>query len=176
MGTCREQRVMHSLRWPRHGTCRLMAALLPFSLLTNWRRQSREFLPRTCFDRQQSCYRAWAPRFARPPEQFEKTYDGEIEEFARSNPVIRLFTPSLPRFRWAEAYNQTRRTLLQTAIAVRLDGPRALNQHLDPYDKKPFSYIPIDGGFRLESRLSEGAIPMSLSIVANFEARTSTPK
>jgi len=129
-----------------------------------------------CVDQQQSFYRSWSPRFALPPEQFEKTYKGEIEEFARSNPVIRLFTPSLPRFRWAEAYNQTRRTLLQTAIAVRLDGPRALNQHLDPYDKKPFSYIPIDGGFRLESRLSEGAIPISLSIVANSEARKTSPK
>ncbi|PYT60527.1 MAG: hypothetical protein DMG46_07445 [Acidobacteria bacterium] len=107
-----------------------------------------------CIDQQQSFYKSWAPRFA----------------------VIRLFTPSLPRFRWAEAYNQTRRTLLQTAIAVRLDGPRALNQHLDPYDKKPFSYIPIDGGFRLESRLSEGAIPISLSIVANSEARKTSPK
>jgi len=35
------------------------------------------------------------------------------------------------------------------AIAVRLEGPNTLNQHFDPYDKKPFAYAALDGGFRL---------------------------
>jgi len=122
-----------------------------------------------CVDQQQSFYTSWAPRFALPPEQFEKAYKAEIEELARVNPVIRQFTPALPRFRWAEAYNQTRRALLHAAIAVRLDGPKALNQHLDPFDQNAFSYIPVDGGFRLESLLREGGIPISLSIVPNSE-------
>lgn len=128
-----------------------------------------------CLGKQQSFYASWAPRFTLPPEQFEKAYKSEIEEFARANPVIRQFTPSLPRFRWAEAYNQTRRALLQAAIAVRLDGSRALSQHLDPYDKNPFSYFLVDGGFRLESRLSEGGTPISLSIVPNSEERKANP-
>ena len=122
-----------------------------------------------CVDQQQSFYAAWARRFALPPEQFEKTYKGEFEELARANPFVRQFTPDLSRFRWAEAYNQTRRALLQAAIAVRLDGPKALNQHPDPYNKTTFSYIPVDGGFRLESLLREGGIPISLSIVPNSE-------
>jgi hypothetical protein len=129
-----------------------------------------------CVGQQQSFYASWAPRFVLPPEQFEKAYKAEIEEFARANPVIRQFTPALPRFRWAEANTQTRRALLQAAIAVRLDGPKALNQHLDPYDKNPFSYILVDGGFRLESRLNEGGIPISLSIVPNSEERKANPR
>jgi hypothetical protein len=129
-----------------------------------------------CVDQQQSFYTSWAPRFTLPPEQFEKTYKTEIEELSRANPVIRQFTPALPRFRWAEAYNQTRRALLHTAIAVRLDGPTALNQHRDPFDKNPFSYIPVDGGFRLESRLSEGGIPISLSIMPSSEERRANPR
>jgi len=44
-----------------------------------------------------------------------------------------------------------------------------LNQHPDPYNKTTFSYIPVDGGFRLESLLREGGIPISLSIVPNSE-------
>ncbi len=122
----------------------------------------------TCANRQHSFYKAWASRFSLPPEQFERAYKAEIEEVSRANPVIQQFTPALPRFRWAEAYSQTRRALLQTAIAVRLDGPSALNRQLDPYDRNPFSYIPVDGGFRLESRLREGGTPISLSIVPSL--------
>lgn len=129
-----------------------------------------------CVGQQQSFYASWAPRFALPPEQFEEAYHAEIEELARVNPVIRQFTPALPRFRWAEAYNQTRRALLRAAIAVRLDGPKALSRHLDPFDQNAFSYIPVDGGFRLESRLREVGIPISLSIVANSEDRKPSPR
>lgn len=59
-----------------------------------------------CVNQQQSFYEAWASRFALPPEQFEREYKDEIEEVTRTNSVIRQFTPTLPRFRWAEAYCQ----------------------------------------------------------------------
>ena len=51
---------------------------------------------------------------------FETKYKGEVAEGSRTNPVIRLLSPGLPRFRWAEAYHQTRCSLLDAAIAVRL--------------------------------------------------------
>src|SRR6266851_2496223 len=195
---------MRWLRWLRHGTYLWMAASLPFSLLTNWKNRSLEFLLRTCFDflqlncmnlkgaltlcqvvltlvllsaqrncvdQQHSFYVSWAPRFTLPPEQFEKAYKVEFDELSKTNPVVRQFTPALPRFRWAEAYEQTRRALLHSAIAVRLEGPKVLNQHLDPYDQKPFTYTALDGGFRLESRLTDGEIPISLSILPNSEER-----
>lgn len=130
----------------------------------------------TCVDQQHFFYAAWAPRFALTPEEFEKAYKSEFGEFSKTNPVIREFTPALPRFRWAESYEQTRRVLLHTAIAVQLDGPKVLNQHLDPYDQKPFTYAAFAGSFQLQSRLTEGGIPISLSIVPNSEARKATPK
>ena len=86
-----------------------------------------------------------------PPDQFEKTYKAELEVLTKENPVIRQFTPALPRVRWARAYNQTRRALLHAALAVRLGGPVALNQYLDPYDGNAFSYVSVGGGFRLSS-------------------------
>jgi hypothetical protein len=129
-----------------------------------------------CVDQQHSFYVSWAPRFVLPPEQFEKAYKVEFDELAKSNPVIRQFTPTLPRFRWAEAYEQTRRALLHAAIAVRLDGPKALNLNLDPYDQEPFSYTTLDGGFRLESRLTDDGTPISLSIVPSAEERKATTK
>jgi hypothetical protein len=121
-----------------------------------------------CVNQQHSFYEAWVRRFSLPPEEFERAYKAEIEQASRANPVIRQFTPALPRFRWAEAYSQTRRALLQAAIAIRLDGPCALDRHLDPYDRNPFSYIPVDSGFRLESHLREGGTSISLSIVSSL--------
>jgi hypothetical protein len=129
-----------------------------------------------CVDQQHSFYVSWAPRFELPPEQFEKTYKTEFDELSKTNPVVRQFTPALPRIRWTEAYEQTRRALLHAAIAVQLEGPKVLNQELDPYDKKPFTYTAVDGGFRLESRLVDGGIPVSLSILPNSDERKAIPK
>jgi hypothetical protein len=129
-----------------------------------------------CVDQQRSFYESWAPRFTLPPEQFEKAFKVEFTELSKKNPVVRQFTPALPRFRWVEADQQTRRALLQAAIAVRLEGPEALNQHSDPYDKRPFTYTVVDGGFRLESRLTDDGIPISLLIVPNSEGQKAVPK
>ena len=88
-----------------------------------------------------------------------------------ANPVVWQFTPSLPRFRWAEAYERTRRALLHTAIAVRLDGPKAISLSADPYNRKPFTYIALGEGFKVESQLLDGGVPISLSIVPGAEDR-----
>jgi hypothetical protein len=119
---------------------------------------------RNCAERQQSFYNEWATRFNLSPEQFEREYEDQIQEVSKDNAVIRQFTPALPRLRWAEAYCQTRRALLQAAIAVRLDGPKSLDQHLDPYDSKPFDYSTVNNGFWLSSRLAENGSPLSLAV------------
>jgi len=117
-----------------------------------------------CADRQQAFYEEWASRFSFSPEQFEREYKTEIRRASAGNSVVRSFTPALPRLRWAEAYCQTQRALLQAAIAVRLGGRDMLDRHPDPYDGKPFSYEPGDNGFRLVSRLTENDVPLELSI------------
>jgi hypothetical protein len=117
-----------------------------------------------CVNRQQAFYSEWVTKFDLPPQQFERDYKPQLQEVSKDNSVMRQFTPALPRFRWAEAYCQTRRALLQTAIAVRLDGPGALDRHPDPYDGKPFSYLPLDKGFRLSSQLAENGSLLSLAV------------
>lgn len=119
---------------------------------------------RACAQQQQSFYSSWSARFTLPPNEFESTYKSEMEGIGKTNPLIRFFTPNLPRFRWADSYKETRRALLRTAIAVRLNGANAVNQYPDPYDGNPFSYSLIDGGFQLQSRLAEGCSPIVLSI------------
>lgn len=69
--------------------------------------------------------------------------------------------------RRSEAHCETRRALLQAAIAVRLDGPRALEKYLDPYEGKPFSYMPVDHGFRLSSQLADNGTPLSLIVTTH---------
>jgi len=118
----------------------------------------------TCVRQQESFYASWAPLFTLPPDQFESRYKSEIEVVSKTNAVIRVFTPNLPRFRWAEAYCETRRALLKVAINIRLNGPNALKQVLDPYDRTLFSYVPVEGGFQLKSHLNDGGTPISLVI------------
>lgn len=116
-----------------------------------------------CVVQQHAFYASWTTRFNLSPEQFEKAYKSEYDELSKTNAVVRQFTPAMPRLRWAEAYEQTRRALLRAVVAVQIDGPRALSRQLDPYDKMPFTYSPVDRGFRLESRLSQGGVPISLT-------------
>jgi len=118
-----------------------------------------------CVEQQESFCASWAARFPLPPEEFERQYKSELEPLSTANPIIRVMTPNLPRFRWTEAYTQTRRALLRAAIAIRMDGPKAVDQHRDPYDGMPFSYKPVERGFRLESHLRRGQEPLSLSVV-----------
>jgi hypothetical protein len=60
------------------------------------------------------------------PEQFETEFTTGRAMQSRGNPLIREFTPNLARFRWIDAYQQTRRALLTAAIAVQSDGPGML--------------------------------------------------
>ena len=131
---------------------------------------------KTCVEQESHFDDAWGSRFDWPPTLFETTYQAEIKDRSKTNPVILQFTPMLPRFRWAEIYNQTRRGLLQAAVDVQLRGPDALSQHPDPHDGAPFSYHSIDGGFRLQSRLSENKVPLSLTVAARPENLKVNPK
>lgn len=117
-----------------------------------------------CVNQQQVFYSEWVTKFDLPPEQFEHDYKAQLQEVSKNNSVMRQFTPVLPRFRWAEAYCRTHRALLQAGIALRLDGPSALDRHPDPYDGEPFSYSRIDRGFRLTSRLTDNGSPLSLAV------------
>jgi hypothetical protein len=129
-----------------------------------------------CIDEQHSFYVSWASRFTLPPEEFEKAYKAEFDSLSKANPVVRQFTPALPRIRWTEAYEATRRALFHTAIAVQLDGPKAVNLSRDPYNRKPFTYIALGEGFRLESQLVDGGVPISLSVVPGAEDRKPVSK
>jgi len=122
---------------------------------------------RACVRQQQLFYAAWDHRFSLPPAEFERMYQSQFEAASKSNPVIRIFTPALPRLRWLQAYCETRRAMLRAAIAVRLEGQSALKRLRDPYDANPFSYAPVNGGFELKSRLSDRGTPISLLIAPN---------
>lgn len=118
-----------------------------------------------CISQQQSFYSSVVSYFSLPPERFEKMYKTQFDDQSKANSLIQKFTPNLARYRWVDAYCQTQRALLRAAIAVQLDGPRILDQYRDPYDNRPFSYVPVDGGFRLESHLTDKGTPLSLSII-----------
>jgi hypothetical protein len=55
--------------------------------------------------------------------------------------------------------------LLSAAIAVRQEGPNALQKHADPVAGGVVDYVPFNGGFELRSKFKDGDDkPVSLTI------------
>jgi hypothetical protein len=119
-----------------------------------------------CIDKQRAFYEKWTANFGLPPETFQQQYDPDYASASVGNPILERFTPMLSRFRWAEAYNNTRRALLHAAIAVQWGGVKELSRYPDPSNDRPFNYTQSANGFVLESSLKENGKPISLSVVS----------
>jgi hypothetical protein len=119
-----------------------------------------------CIDKQRAFYEKWTANFGLPPEIFQQQYDPDHASASIGNPILQRFTPMLSRFRWAEAYNNTRRALLHAAVAVQRDGTKELSRYPDPSNGRLFSYTQLANGFVLESALKENGKPISLSVVS----------
>jgi hypothetical protein len=117
-----------------------------------------------CIAKQRAFFQKWTADFGLPPEIYQQQYDPAYAQASIGNAILGEFTPKLSRFRWAEAYNETRRALLQAAVAVQRGGPQELSRHLDPFDHKPFRYTRAANGFILESSLKENGQPLSISV------------
>lgn len=118
-----------------------------------------------CMRQQRDFCKFWLARFSLPPDQFEKEYNRRFQDAAHPNPLIVHYTVVLPRIRWAQAYNYTRRRLLQAAIAIQLEGPAALARFTERGDV--FLFVPEQHGFRLESELKDDQGPIFLSTEPN---------
>jgi hypothetical protein len=68
-----------------------------------------------------------------------------------------MLTPAVVPARHAEARWQTHLAMLKAGIALQQRGKAALEekQHRDPFGKGPFQYVPVDGGYRLRSKLPD---------------------
>jgi hypothetical protein len=119
-----------------------------------------------CIDKQRTFYEKWITNFGLLPETFQQQYDPDYARASVGNPILERFTPMLSRFRWAEAYNNTRRALLHTAVAVQRGGAKELSRYSDPSNGRPFNYTQLANGFVLESSLKENGKPISLSVVS----------
>jgi hypothetical protein len=119
-----------------------------------------------CIDKQRAFYEKWISNFGLPPEIFQQQYDPDYASASIGNPILERFTPMLSRFRWAEAYNNTRRALLHATVAVQRDGTKELSHYPNPSNGRPFSYTQLANGFALESLLKENGKPISLSVVS----------
>jgi hypothetical protein len=127
-----------------------------------------------CIEQQRGFYSRWMPLFRIPPEDFERRYTTDFAKSSARNPVIAMFTPNLSRLRWVQAYQDTRRALLGAAVAVQISGANALADQRDPYDQSSFTYLHLQHGFRIESRLKENGVPLSLTVQSS-PTSASTP-
>jgi hypothetical protein len=100
----------------------------------------------------QPSYSVMAKMLALPLNEFQKAFEGESIRQA-GNPVYKVFFPAMAKVREARARADVRRAMFSAALAVRLDGPDVLKDHLDPVVGGPFEYVPFQGGFELRSKL-----------------------
>ena len=99
-----------------------------------------------------------------PLSEFEKEFERESIRQA-SNPVYKVFFPSLARARQSGVRADVRRALFLAALAVQLDGQSAMKDYLDPFGGGRFEYAPFKGGFELHSKLKgQDDKPVTLTV------------
>ncbi|HVS37985.1 MAG TPA: hypothetical protein VMS17_20665 [Gemmataceae bacterium] len=99
-----------------------------------------------------------------PPDKFEAETEAMLQKEAKSNPIFKLFFPSVSKVHRADARYQARQALRKAAFAILIDGPDAVKAQRDPYGDGPFEYVPFDGGFELRSQLKQQDKPISLTV------------
>lgn len=104
-----------------------------------------------CAERLRPSYTQIATKLDLPLEEFEDEYD-RIREQEAGNPLFRVCFPALDHMRLAQARSDIYRAMLAAALAIEVDGPAALEHHLDPVAGGAFEYATLDGGFELRSR------------------------
>jgi hypothetical protein len=110
------------------------------------------------------CHALTAKMFDLPLDEFEKEFTRESIKRA-GNPVYKLFFAALAKVRQSRARADVRRALLSAAIAVQIDGQKALKDHLDPAVGGPFEYSSFQGGFELRSKLKgQDDKPVTLTV------------
>ena len=99
-----------------------------------------------------------------PLNEFEKEFERESIRQA-SNPVYKVFFPSLARARQSGVRADVRRALFLAALAVQLDGQSAMKDYLDPFGGGRFEFAPFKGGFELHSKLKgQDDKPVTLTV------------
>ena len=75
------------------------------------------------------------------------------KQLQAANPVFKIFAGLVPMLRWRQLQAETRMALLRAAVAVQLEGARALENRTDPINNEPFVQVPCkDGGFELRTK------------------------
>ena len=99
-----------------------------------------------------------------PLDQFEKELEREKKEQA-ANPVFMNLFPGVDKVRRAQAGADVGRAMLSAALAVQIDGPGALKNHVDPVVGGPFESVAFDGGYELRSKFGPTADkPLTLAV------------
>src|SRR5688500_17551544 len=94
-----------------------------------------------------------------PPEQFPAAAEA-LKRQVEAQPLARLVVPDVEREREAMLADAVYRAMLEAAVAVRVEGPDALNRYRDPAGDGPFEYSLVEGPrggervYELKSRLT----------------------
>jgi hypothetical protein len=101
---------------------------------------------------------------ALPWKEFDAQYPKFVQKAKAASPLAEFFLPNMGKLVAAQRRVQTRRALLQAALAVAQGGRDKLKDFQDPFGKGPFEYRALDKGFELKSKLLFKGQPVTLTV------------
>jgi hypothetical protein len=108
-------------------------------------------------------YELMAASADKPPAEFDKLLDGQVEKLPL-NPWIKVLAPALKRHRENAAATDAKWAMLLAAIDVTLHGEGALARSTDPVDGRPFELRRLKGGYELVGRTTFRDEPVKLVV------------
>ena len=98
-----------------------------------------------------------------PSAQFEQTVDAEALKLML-NPVVKMVVPSIKHVQPALLAMDAKRAMLNTAVAILINGPDAVKASKDPAGDGPFEYATTPKGFVLKSKAMMHDKPVELYV------------
>lgn len=111
-----------------------------------------------------SAYVAAAKAAKIPLNERSAELEGWAKRVEEAPWLVRLTLPAVDRVAEAEFRSIVEVGLLNAAIDVLIDGPQALQEHMDPATGRPFAYEPRNDGFLLRSAKEVNGEPMSFVV------------
>jgi len=108
-------------------------------------------------------YKLMAQKVELPVNEFQDEFNRETAKHS-GNPVFKVFFPGIDNIRRSQARYDERRTLLQAAMAVQVEGREALKKFTDPVVGGPLEYAAFPGGFELRSKWKLDDKPVTLVV------------
>ncbi len=119
--------------------------------------------PPEIFEAAKPFYQHVGDAMTQPPEQFAQTVDAEALKLML-NPFVKSIVPAIKPIQPILFAMDVKRAMLNTAVAVSVNGADAVKDSKDPAGEGPFEYATTPKGFVLKSKATMQDKPVELYV------------